>query len=210
MAFMPGFDSYPSECDIIGRLVVGYGELEFSLAWCVSQIIDDPDSTFKAIFRVRGESNRIDIADALGIGHVPAGTERGMFERAIGGMRFCLKVRNQYAHSNWINSGSGLLFVNIEEIVKKPAQIDLGNLTQYQAELSILRQQRRYFEHVDACLSYLNFEAQKRSGKLKKNHYACPKALKTPPLHSAPIQPYSLQTPRKSLNASRLGSRQGL
>jgi len=64
---------------------------------CVQVVRDDFDAVLKAIFRVRGETARIDIADALGRHFYD---DRGLateFGMAVGAVRHCLKIRNQYA-----------------------------------------------------------------------------------------------------------------
>jgi len=55
-------------------------------------------------------------------------TEFGM---AVGAVRHCLKIRNQYAHCVWYDDHSGkLAFVNVEEIAKDNTKLkDLTSLT---------------------------------------------------------------------------------
>jgi len=197
MSVVAGFNSHPSEAKIIGGIVAGYGELVFALTWCVSQINGDFDSTFKAIYRVRGETNRIDIADALARSFLSPSAIRTLFEETIAAMRWCLKIRNQYAHCNWINTGSGLLFVNLEEVAREDAVIELGTLTQHHAELSLLKKQLTYFEWVDHCLSYLNIDAQVRAGKLRRNHLSKPTKLRRPELNAPTPDFEPLLTPKK-------------
>ena len=63
---MPAFDKFPQEGAVVGRLLAGYGELELELCFCVATARDDFNMVFKAMFRPRGESQRIQIADAMG------------------------------------------------------------------------------------------------------------------------------------------------
>jgi hypothetical protein len=60
------FLKFPDEAAIIGRLSAGYTTLEVGLMSCVQVVRDDFDAILKAMFRVRSETARIDIADALG------------------------------------------------------------------------------------------------------------------------------------------------
>jgi hypothetical protein len=55
------------EREIIGRLLVEYGEMELDLCNCVAMGIDDLDMALKAMFRARGETLRIDIAETKGL-----------------------------------------------------------------------------------------------------------------------------------------------
>jgi hypothetical protein len=64
--YMPlPFDRFRREGDIIGRMILEYGDLEWSLCLLVSHVIGDLDIALKALYRSRGETQRIDIADAL-------------------------------------------------------------------------------------------------------------------------------------------------
>ena len=63
---MPAFQKFRLEGEIIGRLVVGYGEMELDLCHCIAQGIGDLDMALKAMFRARGETSRIDITEAMG------------------------------------------------------------------------------------------------------------------------------------------------
>jgi hypothetical protein len=60
------FLTFHKGASIIGRLLAGYTNLEVGLMHCVQVVRDDFDAVLKAMFRPRGETSRIDIADALG------------------------------------------------------------------------------------------------------------------------------------------------
>lgn len=48
---MPGFDRFPKQGMIIGRLLTGYGELEFELCRCVESVTGDLDAAIRALFK---------------------------------------------------------------------------------------------------------------------------------------------------------------
>lgn len=179
---MPAFDKFPAEADIIGRLLAGYGELEFALCQCIVQACNDFDTTVKILFRTRGERQRIKVADAIGrplfrnIGH------EDLFSEAIADMHFCTKIRNRYAHCNWRDDFTGQLgFVDLEEIAVGHATADLANLSTHYLDEPTLRHQLDYFVYVDRCLVFLNFEAQKSAGRLHSHPWTAPKKLQRPP-----------------------------
>ena len=60
---MPGFDRFPKEGDLIGRLLAGYGELELEMCACLAATTDDLGGAIKKLFGVRGERKRIQQAD---------------------------------------------------------------------------------------------------------------------------------------------------
>src|SRR6266849_11095561 len=65
-SILPPFDTFQAEAAIIGKLLAGYTTLEVGLMHCIQVVRDDFDAVLKAMFRARGETQRIDVADALG------------------------------------------------------------------------------------------------------------------------------------------------
>lgn len=187
MSILPSFNRFPEEGRLIGLMVTGWGELEFDLAHCVSQITDNADVAFKVMFRARGESNRLALADALARPMLSPGPYLDFYDRTLAGLRICLKIRNQYAHSNWLDDPSrGLLFVALEEIVSSNLPIDLRSLSQHPAPLAHLQRQGRFFEFVRNSLTWLNFEAQFVGGRIHQNHFPRPRTMRTPATKLAP------------------------
>jgi hypothetical protein len=93
------FDDFPQHREIVGRLLIAYGELEWALTVCVQNALNvTPSEASRILFRVRGESARIEVADAIArplFAKVDLGAKWG---NAIGAARHCRKIRNQYAH----------------------------------------------------------------------------------------------------------------
>ena len=182
---MPAFHRFPGEAAIIGRLLAGYAELEIDLLHCVSVAREDFDATLKAMFRIRGETARINIGDALGR-QAYEKLELGVdFELAVSAMRYCLKIRNQYAHCNWYDDRSGrLAFVNVEEIAKGDQLISgFDDLTRRYVDVPILEKQEQYFGYADALISYANYEGRFRTGKLRTQLLSKPAQVSQPPLY---------------------------
>ena len=166
---MPGrpilgpFLKFPDEAAIIGRLSAGYTTLEIGLMNCVQVVRDDFDAVLKAIFRVRGATARIDIADALGRHFYD---DRGLateFGMAVGAVRHCLK----YAHCVWYDDHSGkLAFVNVEAIAKDNTKLkDLTSLTILHVDVPFLQAQEAYFVYADELLAWTNHEGPYETSK---------------------------------------------
>jgi len=152
---------------------------------CVQLVQNDFDAVLKAMFRTPGETQRIDVADALGRHFYHdrnLGTE---FEMAVSAVRYCLKIRNQYAHCVWYDDKSGTLaFVNLEEIAKGNDRVqDLTSLTVLHVDVPLLTDQEAYFVYADALLSWANYEGRRRDGKIKSNPQQKPNQIKQPPTH---------------------------
>jgi hypothetical protein len=179
------FLKFPDQAAIIGRLSAGYTTLEVGLMNCVQVVREDFDAILKAMFRVRGETARIDIADALGRHFYDdrgLGTEFGM---AIGAVRHCLKIRNQYSHCVWSDDNSGnLAFVNVEEISRDNARVvDFQSLTILHVDVPILQAQEEYFVYTDELLAWTNYEGRLGDGKIKTNPLMKPNQIRQPALH---------------------------
>ncbi len=179
---------FAKEAAIVGRLLAGYTTLEVGLMNCVQVVRDDLDTVLKAMFRARGETGRIDIADAFGRHYYAQhklGTE---FETAIGGVRYCLKIRNQFAHCVWYDDKSGkLAFTNLEEIAKGNAYLrNLDDLTILHVDEPLLAEQEAYFVYADDLIAWVNYEGRQRAGKIGTNPLPKPKRPTQPPLHHLP------------------------
>src|SRR2546427_11701078 len=127
--FLKVSNAFPEECAIVGRLLAGYSVMEFGLMVCVNAAIEDFDAVFKTMFRTRGETQRIDIADAMSrhkFHTIQLGTQ---FEMAIGNMQRCLKIRNQFAHCHWAEKPGRMGFVDMEELAKTSSATFTGKFT---------------------------------------------------------------------------------
>ena len=65
MLFNPAFEHCPDEALIIARILGGYGGLEPLLALCLANVLGDNRKALRVMFRSRGETPRINTADAL-------------------------------------------------------------------------------------------------------------------------------------------------
>lgn len=185
MTTKKAFEKFSEEGAIIGRLLVAYADLELGLFHCINVAREDFDTVYKAMFKERGETRRINMAEIFG---KQIYTDLGLgtkFEMAISSLRYCLKIRNQYAHCNWWDDYSGhLAFANLEEIAEiKSAIKDLKDLTVHHIDVSTLVQQEKYFEYTDTFVEWLNYEGRRVEGKPSMPQKPAPKQLKQPPLY---------------------------
>jgi hypothetical protein len=154
------FDTFRAEGDIIGRMVIEYGDLEWDLCLLVSHVIEDLDIAVKTLYRSRGETQRIDIADALIRNRIDQKV-RQIYETTLAHIRVCLTIRNRYAHANWLHAGSDkLCYIDIEELAKSNAPVDMQNMQLYHLDMDTVKDQARFFMEVMQNLRYLNMEIQ--------------------------------------------------
>ena len=165
-------------------MLTEYGELEVTMMNCVQVARKDLDGTLKALYRTRGEKQRIDIADGLGrYVYSKFGLETE-FSMAIGAIRHALKIRNQYAHCIWHRIQGRLYFIALEELANSNNPVlDLGNVRVKEINADLLKQQEVWFLYADAWLAWVNFEGRHLIKQMAPNPLPKPKQLKPPLLH---------------------------
>jgi hypothetical protein len=176
--WMPSaFDRHKRLGEIIGRMVIEYGEMEWDLCLLVGHVIGNSDTALKAMYRSRGETQRIDVADALVRNRLEMGRLRTTYEETLAHMRTCLKLRNQYAHANWVDVPSeGLCYINFECAASSDKEADVNALPRFCLDLEIVEDQQRFFVEVLQNLRYLSMEVQAKNGSVahKGFHYVKP------------------------------------
>lgn len=158
------FDRFEREGNLIGRMVVEYGDIEWLLCLLVSHIIESLDIAVKTLYRVKSEASRIDIADALIRNRIDPKIKQ-IYETTLARVHECRKLRNRYAHANWLHAGSNkLCYIDIEELARDHAEVDMVRMTLYHLDLATVEDQARFFMEVQQNLTYLNMEAQYLNG----------------------------------------------
>lgn len=160
------FADFPAEAALIGRILGGYTDLEVDLMNCVKAAWD-LDTVLKAMYRARGETQRLDIADSFGRQTYRALNFGTQFEMGLGAMRHCLRIRNQYAHCVWWNDNSGsLAFANLEDLAKlNDAVTNLHGLDVRHVTVAHLESQFAYFEYASNLLIWVLHEGNKAAGR---------------------------------------------
>lgn len=181
---MPAFDRFPEEGAIVGRLLAGYGELELSLCFCIAESRADFDMVFKSMFRTRSVYQRIEIGDAIGRPCFKSANLTNEFAEAIGAIRHCLNIRNQYAHCYWTDDwGRSLGFVKLETTAQKNVRVDnVHHIKANDIDLSTLQAQESYFLYTYACFDALRGSIKVWAGRSTSSPYSIPKKIAQPPL----------------------------
>jgi hypothetical protein len=170
MPLMPAFRRRRKDSAIVGRLIAGYGELEFLLAFCVGAALASrrkplPNHArgrhriryehiaIKQIFRIRGESNRIQVAKRLMYKSFLKAEMKSEYIHTMGAMKDCLKIRNLFTHCHWGQSRKrGLFFVDLEEIAHRSERLKIEFR---HADGKTLAYLEDYFWHTFEWLDYL-------------------------------------------------------
>jgi Arc/MetJ family transcription regulator len=206
---MPSFHRYPKEAALIGRILAGYGELEFLLAECLGYALKDRETGVRTYFRIVSERTRLSTADALLQKPLHAMKLSNKYSEVCGAIRFCLKLRNTYAHCHWadLESDPGLYFTNAQTAAEGTKPMDYE---WFHVDESLLIKQEDYFYYTQLCLMYLSdsvrYHQEERKAPLPRkwpSRQVSPSLHNPPELHVPPWQPSSpatqplVQTPKQ-------------
>jgi hypothetical protein len=180
------FKRFSAEGAAVGRLLGGYSTIELDLLHCVQVVRGgDFDTVLKKMFHKPGETRRIKEAEKLGHADYQRLNLAGDFQKAIRVVRYCLKIRNQYAHWIWWDDLSGkLAFANLQDLAKRKRPVrDLTKLRAHHVDAPLLDAQEDYFVYAVEYLAWINYEGRDRDGKLKGgNPLIKPKPVRRPKL----------------------------
>jgi hypothetical protein len=169
-SIMAPFSKFSKEGDTIGRLLAGYSNIELSLFHAVHVATGDFEGALRKMFGIRSESRRIAAAEKLGLPEYQRLKLATEFKKALRVMRYCLKIRNQYAHWLWWDDYTGkLAFANVEDLTKYKRKVkDFTKLKAHHVDDSLLKAQEAYFVYADELLLWVNYEGRFKDGKLGK------------------------------------------
>jgi hypothetical protein len=189
---MPAFHKRKKNALTIARLVAGYGEVEFLLAWTAGAALacQTPVSSGVSkgehrhnfekeglirIFSIRKNSARIDEAKKISR---PALTEHKLIDLYCDTLVLvwrALEIRNLFAHSHWDQrTQRGLFFVNLEESAKHGHPIKL--ITRH-ASTKSLATAESYFISAIEQLNYIAQSLAVRGGVAIGPEFTKPKKI---------------------------------
>lgn len=185
MTIMPGFDRHPEEGTIIGRILVSFGEIEVTLAVVVGNVgLLNLEKGLRAIYKVRGTSSRLELADAL---LRTKFTEAGLESDYLGNkaaIAYCKTIRNQFSHCIWADDASGLYFTDLQSAADR---VDMLRFNWRHVDVALLTRQLEYFDNTLACIISLESRWLISAGERPSYDAPMPKALEMPPLHNPPM-----------------------
>jgi hypothetical protein len=161
------FEDFPDEGLLVGKILVAYTNLEIDLMNCIKTVLSDLDTVLKVMYRVRGETQRIEVAVAIGYQAYKDLNLEDDFKYAILCLRTCVRIRNQYAHSIFWNDNSGILvFSDLEKIAKSDEKItNIHGIQKKYINEYLLNQQLIFFEYTSDFLMFLLNEGLSKRGK---------------------------------------------
>lgn len=177
----PAFIKYPEEAKLLGEIVLGYGEIDLSFAMMAGAATGQKFALLHAVNQVRSETARIDIANALASEFFTALGLREYYDYALAAVRYCLKIRNQWAHSQWGDMDPyGLAFTKTDGNVFAPP---IKPTEWRSVTIEVLRKQEEYFEHTRHWILVLDTIVQARQSGHDR-HLGFPAKMQAPKTYS--------------------------
>ena len=208
----PAFDRFPEEARLVGKLLAGFGEIEFSICRNAGHASGMLEAIGKALYRLRATSSRVAAADAIA---------RGIFREAGFGIEYdiarsmgdiCLRIRNQFAHCNWTDHpetlSSGLFFADLQASADA---VEGFEPTFRHVDVPLLRAHEAYFALTLEWFSYLDVQLGIHQGKIQHLGWPRPPEREPPPFHNSPLMhvPPWLTEDQKALHLARARAAQG-
>jgi hypothetical protein len=187
LQLMPALHRFPDEAARIGRIIAAFGELEFILALCLGEALDDRDTALRAMFRLASGRARVVTLDALLRSAYEKVGLKSKYGDMLAAVKYCQTIRNQYAHCHYGDHLKvGLFFTNLQDAAEKAETFE------YQwrhIDVPLLDQQEHYFLYAQMCLQFLSEEYKVKSGRTGVPHaFPWPTRREPPPLHNPPSQ----------------------
>jgi hypothetical protein len=176
-ALLIQLDKHPRERDLIGKLILAYGELEFMLLDMLRAVLgDDLMTATRTLYRLRSEANRLSVADAI---IRPKMGEQGLLQEYLDAhctTFACKNIRNRYAHGQYISDKGHLWVGDLDEAAKSTgaqAQVKFKSLP-----LTHLQREFDYFAYAEHALIYATNQFRLKTGQSLPENAVIPRPQK--------------------------------
>jgi hypothetical protein len=145
-----------------------------------SVAIGNQNLALRAIYRSRSTGGRIDLADVLMREAFNKAGLTELYEETLGGVRHCLKIRNQYAHCHWAYDDSGIYFTNLEDAANRIGGFEYDHK---HVDLKLVKEQEAFFDYMKDLLLYFGDQISTAIDKRKTPSCPKPQVLSPPNPH---------------------------
>jgi hypothetical protein len=186
MPILPSFDQFPEEGAIIGKLVVGFGEIELLLGTIAAGVTQDLDTMLRALYSNRTTGARITLAAEFSKPGMKKHNLEVEFATALNIVKQCHSLRNQYAHCHWAHDAkAGLFFTDLEQAASRATGF---NWDWKHVDKPLLTLQERYFDYCKDFLLFIDLEHLLRSGVRRGPSFSMPQEQALPIPHNLASQ----------------------
>lgn len=184
------FEGRQRELQLIGKILLSYGELEFILLDTLGSVLKSRTHAVRTMYQVRSEVSRLTIFEAIATPFFEDVKLGGQLKEALDAMGHCKNIRNQYAHCTWMSKPERLTFANLEEPAKSKgpsAIIVFRPLT-----IRLLREQWEYLQYTDRLLIWLNQQYRRKTKRPLEGPITPKPRRVSPPKRSSRGEPLPL------------------
>lgn len=170
---------FPEELAAIGRMVIGYSELDLGICHASGLILNNRWSVLAALHSLRQEAARLDIIEHLTRAPFAAAGLGAEFEETLQSLKHCRSIRNKYAHATWNIDDTAtphvLLFADITNTDWTNAKPKF-----VRTSLVLIQAQEAFFDYTKGCVLFLETRAKGQS------HQSMPPKIPQPLQHLGP------------------------
>ena len=182
-ALLLPFAGFRREREIIGKILIAYGEMEHVLLDMLIAVLGDGQAAIRTMYQLRSESNRIAVAEAIITPWFERAKLGGQLKEGLDALNHCKNIRNNFAHCIWVSDDGILRFGNLETTAKSKGE--KCQLVTHPLTLALLRKQWAYFEYAHHVLLWVGQQfrdknQQPQAGPLISK----PRRVAPPSLHS--------------------------
>ena len=172
----PSFRKFIFEYIHIGRLIVGYSDIELALYNLIKITKNPNENILKKMIKGNTAKVRIDKAKAIGFEKFKKNKLENEFDSCINFIKHCKDIRNLYAHSNyWDANWKYLMFTEIEKLAKqKNCDDDISKAKTHPITSELLLEQLEFYDYTIKYIFWLNNEVRFRMNMLEKNVFDKP------------------------------------
>jgi hypothetical protein len=180
MPLLVEFNDFPEAKEGIGTILAAYGEIEFALMGLLAEALFDGEvqDALRVLFRVHGEGPRITVCDALLRKTFQKYDLGSKWELALGAIRLCKSIRNNYAHCHWQIRREKLCFLDLDLDARSRAEEI--SITWKIIDEPLVRHQVQYMGYALDLLYWLHSEVQKKAGRKSILALTEPKSIDAP------------------------------
>lgn len=179
------FDHHAAERDLIGNMILAYGELEIGVMHLLQATLNgDSKTALRALYRLRSESNRLEVADALVRPRLDEQKLDGAWQEAYAALKCCKEIRNQYAHGQFLNDRGQLRFGDLDKAAQNKGPD--SKIIMRPISLAVLKKQMAYFEYAEHQIMWIGdrYRIATNQPRLIQRKVPKPKKVQPPTLDS--------------------------
>lgn len=183
---LSAFADYPREKELIGQMVLAYGELEFCLLGIVAAVLESAEAALRTLYQLRSEASRIEVTHAIAKPFYVRFKLDGALHEGMVAIKHCSQIRNRYAHRQFLGIPPGLCITDLDQPAR--SKTDKAKISPTLLTLELLERQWTYFNYTDHMLLWLVQEYRRQAGldAYYPDPVARPKRIDPGTLHKAP------------------------